>query len=75
MIIYVHGGPNDERAEYGYSSRLQWLANRGYAVMNVNYRGSPGFGKRFLNAQNLAVGQQDEPGCRGPGAAGPRGRA
>ena len=58
MIIYVHGGPNDERAEYGYSSRLHWLANRGYAVMNVNYRGSPGFGKGFLNAQNLEWGNK-----------------
>src|SRR5262249_44055391 len=58
MVIYVHGGPNDERAEYGYSARLQWLANRGYAVLNVNYRGSPGFGKRFLNAQNLEWGRK-----------------
>lgn len=58
MVIYVHGGPNDERAEYGYSARLQWLANRGYAVLNVNYRGSPGFGKRFLNAQNLEWGNK-----------------
>ena len=58
MIVYVHGGPNDERAIYGYSSRLQWLANRGYAVMNVNYRGSPGFGKHFLNAQNLEWGNK-----------------
>ena len=58
MVVYVHGGPSDERAVYGYSSRLQWLANRGYAVMNVNYRGSPGFGKRFLNAQNLEWGNR-----------------
>lgn len=56
MVVYVHGGPNDERAVYRYSGRLQWLANRGYAVLNVNYRGSPGFGKRFLNAQNLQWG-------------------
>jgi dipeptidyl aminopeptidase/acylaminoacyl peptidase len=55
-VVYVHGGPNDERAEYGYSARLQWLASRGYAVLDVNYRGSPGFGKRFLNAQNLEWG-------------------
>jgi dipeptidyl aminopeptidase/acylaminoacyl peptidase len=58
MIVYVHGGPNDERAVYGYSGRLQWLAARGYAVLNVNYRGSPGFGKRFLNAQNLEWGNK-----------------
>jgi dipeptidyl aminopeptidase/acylaminoacyl peptidase len=57
MVVYVHGGPNDERAEYGYSARLHWLANRGYAVLDVNYRGSPGFGKHYLNAQNLEWGR------------------
>jgi dipeptidyl aminopeptidase/acylaminoacyl peptidase len=58
MIVYVHGGPNDERAVLRYFSRLQWLADRGYAVLNVNYRGSPGFGKRFLNAQDLEWGRR-----------------
>ena len=58
MVVYVHGGPNDERAAYQYSGRLQWLTNRGYAVLNVNYRGSPGFGKRFLNEQNLQWGNK-----------------
>jgi len=56
MIVFVHGGPNDERAEYHFHPYLQWLANRGYAVLDVNYRGSPGFGKAFLNAQNLQWG-------------------
>jgi len=49
MVLYVHGGPW-ARDEYGYSSIHQWLANRGYAVLSVNYRGSTGFGKAFLNA-------------------------
>lgn len=49
MVLYVHGGPW-VRDEYGYNSVHQWLANRGYAVLSVNYRGSSGFGKDFLNA-------------------------
>ena len=49
MVLYVHGGPW-ARDEYGYNSVHQWLANRGYAVLSVNYRGSSGFGKTFLNA-------------------------
>lgn len=51
MVLYVHGGPW-ARDEYGYNSVHQWLANRGYAVLSVNYRGSTGFGKAFLNAAN-----------------------
>lgn len=49
MVLFVHGGPW-ARDEYGYNSVHQWLANRGYAVLSVNYRGSTGFGKSFLNA-------------------------
>lgn len=48
MILYVHGGPN-ARDEWGYNSTHQWLANRGYAVLSVNYRGSTGFGKEHIN--------------------------
>ena len=46
MVLWVHGGPW-ARDEYGYSGVHQWLANRGYAVLSVNYRGSTGFGKAF----------------------------
>ena len=53
MVLFVHGGPW-ARDAYGYSSIHQWLANRGYAVLSVNYRGSTGFGKAFTNA---AVGE------------------
>lgn len=53
MVLFVHGGPW-ARDEYGYNSAHQWLADRGYAVLSVNYRGSSGFGKDFLNA---AVGE------------------
>ena len=52
MVLLVHGGPW-ARDSWGYNSRHQWLANRGYAVLSVNYRGSTGFGKEFLNAANL----------------------
>jgi dipeptidyl aminopeptidase/acylaminoacyl peptidase len=49
MVLLVHGGPWG-RDSYGYSSYDQWLANRGYAVLSVNFRGSTGFGKAFTNA-------------------------
>jgi len=49
LMIWVHGGPT-VRDEFGYSPIHQWLANRGFAVLSVNYRGSTGFGKRFINA-------------------------
>lgn len=51
LVLDVHGGPW-ARDGWGYNSTHQWLANRGYAVLNVNYRGSTGFGKAFLNASN-----------------------
>jgi dipeptidyl aminopeptidase/acylaminoacyl peptidase len=53
MVLAVHGGPW-ARDEYGYRSWHQWLANRGYAVLSVNYRGSTGFGKTFTRA---AIGE------------------
>ena len=52
MVLFVHGGPW-ARDFWGYSPYHQLLANRGYAVMSVNYRSSTGFGKNFLNAGNL----------------------
>lgn len=52
LVLYVHGGPW-ARDGYGFNRAHQWLANRGYAVLSVNYRGSTGFGKDFLNAGNL----------------------
>lgn len=48
MVLLVHGGPW-WRDTWGYDPESQWLGNRGYAVLKVNYRGSIGFGKRFLN--------------------------
>ena len=49
MVLLVHGGPWG-RDGYGYNSLHQWLANRGYAVLSVNFRASTGFGKTFLRA-------------------------
>ena len=49
MVLYVHGGPWG-RDEYGFEAIHQWLANRGYAVLSVNFRGSTGFGKGFIAA-------------------------
>lgn len=51
MVLYVHGGPW-ARDSWGLNPIHQWLANRGYAVLSVNYRGSTGFGKDFINAAN-----------------------
>ncbi|MEK7795449.1 MAG: S9 family peptidase, partial [Candidatus Hydrogenedentota bacterium] len=56
MVMIIHGGPSDERVQYGFYPMVQWLANRGYAAFIANFRGSPGFGKRFLNAQDLEWG-------------------
>jgi dipeptidyl aminopeptidase/acylaminoacyl peptidase len=57
MVLFVHGGPW-ARDRYGYHSFHQWLANRGYAVLSVNYRGSTGFGKRFISAGDLQWGRK-----------------
>ena len=51
LVLLVHGGPW-ARDGYGYNGTHQWLANRGYGVLSVNFRGSTGFGKSFLNAGN-----------------------
>ena len=57
MILLVHGGPWS-RDTWGYNSRHQWLANRGYAVLSVNFRGSTGFGKAFANAGTRQWGRR-----------------
>jgi dipeptidyl aminopeptidase/acylaminoacyl peptidase len=57
MVLFVHGGPWG-RDRYGYHSYHQWLANRGYAVLSVNYRGSTGFGKQFISAGDLQWGRK-----------------
>ena len=49
LVLNVHGGPW-ARNVWGFDPEAQWLANRGYACLQVNFRGSSGFGKRFLHA-------------------------
>ncbi|HEV3089001.1 MAG TPA: alpha/beta fold hydrolase, partial [Candidatus Elarobacter sp.] len=48
-VLFVHGGPW-ARDGWGYNGYVQWLANRGYAVLQPNFRGSVGFGKAYMNA-------------------------
>jgi len=48
-VVFVHGGPW-ARDHWGYNSFAQFLANRGYVVIQPNFRGSTGYGKKFLNA-------------------------
>jgi dipeptidyl aminopeptidase/acylaminoacyl peptidase len=55
MVLDVHGGPW-ARDGWGYNPEAQWFANRGYACLQVNYRGSTGYGKKFLNAGNKEWG-------------------
>ena len=56
-VLLVHGGPW-ARADWGYDPHSQWLANRGYAALVVNFRGSTGLGKNFINAGNMEWGRK-----------------
>ncbi|KAG0273636.1 hypothetical protein BGZ95_010566 [Linnemannia exigua] len=51
LVLRVHGGPW-WRDSYGFSQDHQWLSNRGFAVLSVNFRGSTGFGKSFVELGN-----------------------
>ncbi len=57
MVLMVHGGPW-ARDGFGFNGAHQWLANRGYAVLSVNFRGSTGFGKDFISAGDLEWGRK-----------------
>lgn len=50
LVVVVHGGPKGPRDTWGYDGETQFLANRGYAVLQPNFRASGGYGKHFLNA-------------------------
>lgn len=57
MIVFPHGGPW-ARDSWGYNPYAQFLANRGYAVLQPNFRSSVGYGKKFLNAGNKQWGEK-----------------
>jgi dipeptidyl aminopeptidase/acylaminoacyl peptidase len=57
VVLFPHGGPWG-RDEWGYDPWAQWFANRGYATLQVNFRGSTGYGKAFLNAGNREWGRK-----------------
>jgi dienelactone hydrolase len=56
-IIFPHGGPWG-RDVWGYNGYAQFFANRGYAVLSMNFRGSTGYGKKFLDAGNNEWGRK-----------------
>ncbi|PID52957.1 MAG: S9 family peptidase [Micrococcales bacterium] len=55
-VVMVHGGPW-ARDSWDFDPQVQWLANRGYVCVQVNFRGSTGYGKEFLNAGNKQWGK------------------
>jgi dipeptidyl aminopeptidase/acylaminoacyl peptidase len=57
LVVFPHGGPWG-RDTWGYDRDAQFLANRGYAVLQPNFRSSTGYGKKFLNAGNNEWGQK-----------------
>src|SRR5205814_559445 len=57
LVLLVHGGPW-ARDSWGYDTIAQWLANRGYAVLQVNFRSSTGLGKRFLHLGDKQWGRK-----------------
>jgi dipeptidyl aminopeptidase/acylaminoacyl peptidase len=57
LVVYPHGGPWG-RDSSGYDTNAQFLANRGYAVLQPNFRASTGYGKKFLNAGNGEWGRK-----------------
>ncbi len=57
LVVFPHGGPW-ARDAWGFNGIIQFLANRGYAVLQPNFRASTGYGKKFLNAGNLEWGDK-----------------
>ena len=56
VVVHPHGGPW-ARDSWGYSAEVQFLCNRGYAVFQMNFRGSTGYGRKFLEASYKQWGQ------------------
>lgn len=62
LIVNPHGGPHGIRDDWGFNPEVQLLANRGYAVLQMNYRGSGGYGSAFISAgyRNWGTSMQDD---------------
>lgn len=58
MIVNPHGGPYGPRDDWGFNPESQLFASRGYATLQVNYRGSGGYGKAFYLAGNKQIGRK-----------------
>lgn len=58
LIVNPHGGPYGIRDSWGYGAETQLFASRGYATLQVNYRGSGGFGKKFFLAGSKQIGRK-----------------
>lgn len=56
LVTFVHGGPFDVRDEWGFNPLVQFLASRGYAVLQPNYRGSGGYGEKYYLAGRHEIG-------------------
>ncbi|OAS89196.1 MULTISPECIES: alpha/beta hydrolase family protein [Metabacillus] len=61
-LVFVHGGPGGQSSTE-YYPLFQYLANQGYAILDVNYRGSSGYGKSFFSAADLKQGEIDLEDC------------
>lgn len=61
-IVIVHGGPGGQ-SRIGYSPRIQYLVNHGYVILEVNNRGSSGYGKTFFRLDDMKHGEDDVDDC------------
>lgn len=59
-VVFVHGGPYGVRDQWGFDPIVQFLASRGYAVLQVNYRGSGGYGEEFYLKGRHEIGRKIE---------------
>jgi len=56
FVVYIHGGPHGIRDSWGFDGRIQFFAHHGFGVLQINYRGSGGYGREFEEAGYLEWG-------------------